>query len=786
MIYLNKNLDALVITVPGPPLFPTGTTGWTALSLGLTIYNIETGLYLCTKDPNTGVVIGSSPTYAWTSIEPGNGAWAPAVWPANVFEAYEIQMQNIQNAIGGGSTGRFGEDKYWSENLREAHIALNRGDGSAVFAPDVLAPPTGLGSAGRQGYLIRVDDTSGGMAGGITMPSDSIYIHLVVEGDVNVVKWNGSPVTSSIQEGLPNINVADWGDAGFANITLSSAGGGIPEVDAVRVNSNATAAASLEDFATAGYDPVTSSVEDVKRTHLIESGGINAASFDTYAITSQAIAAGAIHVDDGGFGPAIEAGAIHTTALEAGAIHTTALEAGAIHTTALEAGAIHTTALEAGAIHTTALAAEAINAASIKDNAIDEGAIAIDSLTYEEISDSAVREIVNGIWNASVLSPIDGSSVLDGSKLKMAEPGSIGHAMFVEYISKNMIHITPSATNPKKAWATPMHMTFTHDPGGEKFYSASLAEIPLAEDEIKSYRDRTAVLFRGITLMSGSGVGIGVQFRLLETDTWGDGWGGAEFKVFDSMLTEVTSQTLEGVTGVSAPESTYGMDEFYLEPDSAYTWTLSQGTFPAEVSMELVRVDTGDVLATVTTPDLNLGAASGAFNTPSVVDQPLVHQQHLVRIADVQEDAGGQYFKIQLVDEEQSAIPGGIIPTRTDPGGWNPIGMPGDILIIKAETDATMHEIAHEVWEEDVDDHATPDTFGMLNRIIAGLSQYNHQITDSTYDESGRLLACRLVVYPNAEAARNGGDPLTTIEVTSTYDEKQNMATFKSAEEKEV
>ena len=72
----------------------------------------------------------------------------------------------------------------------------------------------------------------------------------------------------------------------------------------------------------------------------------------------------------------------------------------------------------------------------------------------------------------------------------------------------------------------------------------------------------------------------------------------------------------------------------------------------------------------------------------------------------------------------------------------------------------------------------------MLNRIIAGLSQYNHQITDSKYDPSGRLLSCRLVVYPTSDDARNGTNALTTIEVSSSYDEKQNMVSFASAEEK--
>ena len=179
-----------------------------------------------------------------------------------------------------------------------------------------------------------------------------------------------------------------------------------------------------------------------------------------------------------------------------------------------------------------------------------------------------------------------------------------------------------------------------------------------------------------------------------------------------------------------------GSDEVILTPGQQYTWELVAGAWAHEISFELVRMDTGDVLAEVFAGDFPVGNQIGVIMSGSF---------------------------------DLNSLP-------------NP-DLTGDILIVKAETDATMHEVAHEVWEEDVDDHATPDTFGMLNRIIAGLSQYNHQITDSTYDESGRLLACRLVVYPNAEKARSVEDPLTTIEVTSTYDEKQNMTTFKAAEE---
>ncbi len=149
-------------------------------------------------------------------------------------------------------------------------------------------------------------------------------------------------------------------------------------------------------------------------------------------------------------------------------------------------------------------------------------------------------------------------------------------------------------------------------------------------------------------------------------------------------------------------------------------------------------------------------------------------QNYLGRIVSVgaEEGSGTQYFEIKLVNEDESSVP-------------SPGLEASDVLIVKAETDSTMHEIAHEVWEEEVADHETKHTFGMFNRIIAGLAQYNHRITDSTYDETGRLLACRLVVYASAEAAalQLPDTALTTVVVTSEYDEKQNMTTFLSKEE---
>jgi len=942
MIHLNKNPQALIITVPNEVhLMNTAVSGWTSLSLACTVYNIHTGLYMCRLDPDTGTAVNLGSPYGWTFRQPGHGTWAGAATP---FEAYEIPLLEIGTTLHGWSPPHeFATDKYWV-NLSEAHrvLELNGTGGSPppLFASDVGgSAPTGPGAAGREGYIIAVHDHSGVGMGGPFLPIDPIYIHLTPEGVVgpvsaNVVAWNGFPVTNSTQENLPNINVADWGDAGFANITLSSSGGGIPEVDAVKVNSNATAAANLEDFATAGYDPGNNEVVKVNTTTTtenIDAGGIATASFVNGAITAAKIATNAIGSDqiatnaigsDQIAADAIGSSELQTNAITSDQIADDAIDEGAfaddaISARVIAAAAIHADddgngpAIEAGAIHAgvSGVYAPAIAEGAIhKDNAdvgtklpaiatdaISEGSIAIDSLTYEEISDSAIREIVNGVWNASVFSPIDYSPILDGSNPQMAPVGSMGHAMLMEYISENMIHFAPGFDG--EAWATPMHMTLVPDPNGEKFYSVNLSNSPLTEDEAKSYIDRAAVLVRGISVPSGKSVRVPVSLKLIELDEYGDGWNGAEFRVFDSDGTLVFADTLlpfEGqFTFPSIPRGQIDNVDFDLLSGEEYTWEFALNTWSWEASFVLVRTDTEDVIATVTPgPSVPLGTIiSGSFDLPP--SDPSLHQQHLVRITSIEEDAMGQYFKIQLVDEEQSAIPGGILPTKTDmregygvavrvrlneedsyPDGWNgavfkafdsnnqevavatlvtgaqgsdeviltpgqqytwelvagawaheisfelvrmdtgdvlaevfagdfPVGnqigvimsgsfdlnslpnpdLTGDILIVKAETDATMHEVAHEVWEEDVDDHATPDTFGMLNRIIAGLSQYNHQITDSTYDESGRLLACRLVVYPNAEKARSGEDPLTTIEVTSTYDEKQNMTTFKAAEE---
>jgi len=630
---------------------------------------------------------------------------------------------------------------------------------------------------------------------------------------INVSQWDDHAVTSSTA-GVPDVNVVEWRAQTPKTLTSTN----LVQVDTVEVSHNPDAADYLEDFMINGYDNTQHAVHDVKHVGdvaVLLNGSITSGSFTNASITAAAIDAGAIH------DTALAAGAIHDTALAAGAIHTgvgggdPVIADDAIHEDSIANHAIHAATIKDGAIHATALAAGAIHAAggaggapaieegaihagnttlgigpALAENAISEGSIAIDSVTYEEISDSAVREIVNGVWSASVYGPIDGSGDFSGSEMGMAGAGTMGHAMLVDHLSNYMIHTYPHPHSPEEFNSTPMHTTGTYDPSGEKFYSLALAETPLLDpDETMAYVDRAGVLFRGMSLTSGDMTNtIKLWISMLDSGSPIDGWEGAELNIYDSNGDLVRSMTLDPGTYTGG----WANVDIMLKPDSDYSWELLHGTDPGEIMVfGHIRAIQGvgptlEIFAIGPSPAG--GSTTGSFTTPKL--NPITHQQHLIRIVEVGTDAGGQYFRIKRTDEDGSPIPGGIYATKQDPqeglhdfaeGPTSPYT--GDILIIKAETDATMHEVAHEVWEEDVDDHATPDTFGMLNRIIAGLSQYNHQITDSTYDESGRLLACRLVVYPNAEKARSGEDPLTTIEVTSTYDEKQNMVTFKAAEE---
>ncbi len=98
-------------------------------------------------------------------------------------------------------------------------------------------------------------------------------------------------------------------------------------------------------------------------------------------------------------------------------------------------------------------------------------------------------------------------------------------------------------------------------------------------------------------------------------------------------------------------------------------------------------------------------------------------------------------------------------------------------------TDVSVDAIAGAVWDSTLSSHLATDTFGYLMQIIAGLTHYNHRIKDTTYDQSGRLTACRIVVYTNAADADADTNELAKIVVTSTYNASNNMLSYVAKKE---
>jgi hypothetical protein len=813
--------------------------GW--LDVYMEVFNIERGLWWYNQPGGFN---------NWVDQPPDQAAVNPAAEPRHI-QHYQWRLNNplVNPNLPMPQHYPF-EGLYVSSNFTDGHRKLDEGNAFDTFGGmgwADAAHPNPVFDAGQRGYLIRITADLNNVP--VANAAIIEFLHLM-PGPIraNVVEVRDSEDAALRLEDLvgPGYNLATNAIRTVEYVDRLEYVGplaiktGSFDVDAIAHHAikdgaiHATALAAGAIHAGTGAPGTEAVAPGAIHASLgggvpgaIAANAIDAGTIADYAIHDKALTEGAIHEAGGPNGlPAIATGAIHTTAIATDAIHEDtiadyaihdkALAGGAIHknsgvgnTPAIANNAIHPTAIASSAIHTTAIATDAIHEDTIADyaihdkalaeNAINENAIAIDSVTYEEISDSAIREIVNGIWNASVFSPIDRSATLDGSHPNMAKLGSMGHAMLVDYISRNMIHVNPApesgpmATGHGGAWASPMHITNVYDPSGERFYSTGLSLMPLSEAEAKSYIDRTAVLFRGMTVDSGN-IERTVRFWANKEDDEADSWEDARLEIFDNKTGSLIETLTFEEQGVGLASNT-----FSLKPNTQYDWKFHHGTDPGDVALQLymrdrqsedpaepdfvlvpgIQIDFGDLAGG--------GPTLGTFTTPLELGK--THVQHLVRVTGIGEDEVDgnimKYFKIQLLDEEQSSIPGGINPTHFGESPDDPITgrYQGDILIIKAETDTTMHEVAHEVWEESVLDHATPDTFGMLNRVVAGLSQFNHQITDSTYDESGRLLACRLVVYSSSEDAKNGENPLTTIEVSSSYDEKQNMTTFVAAEE---
>lgn len=129
-------------------------------------------------------------------------------------------------------------------------------------------------------------------------------------------------------------------------------------------------------------------------------------------------------------------------------------------------------------------------------------------------------------------------------------------------------------------------------------------------------------------------------------------------------------------------------------------------------------------------------------------------------------DANGKYLSL----EDSTGTPNSYVSGN-------------DSIIITNQNTADPEEIATAVWNEPVDTHATPGTFGLMTRIIAGLVHFNHRIKDAEYDQTGRMTGCRVVVYPSAADAEADTNALSTIIINSTYNSANNMSSYLATEE---
>lgn len=140
--------------------------------------------------------------------------------------------------------------------------------------------------------------------------------------------------------------------------------------------------------------------------------------------------------------------------------------------------------------------------------------------------------------------------------------------------------------------------------------------------------------------------------------------------------------------------------------------------------------------------------------------------QVIMRITEVGIDTNGKYLVLEDVNGDSETYVAS-----------------NDSIIIANSNVVDPEEIASAVWEEPVADHSTTGTFGLLNRIVAGLVHFNHRIKDAEYDQTGRLTGCRIVVYPSASDAEADTNSLSTIIVSSTYNSGNNMSSYLATEE---
>jgi hypothetical protein len=138
----------------------------------------------------------------------------------------------------------------------------------------------------------------------------------------------------------------------------------------------------------------------------------------------------------------------------------------------------------------------------------------------------------------------------------------------------------------------------------QKFYTGNMDDMRIWSREL-SATEVTELYTAGVEAAP-----VTLTMSLTKSDSWGDGWNGTMFKVYDSNGAEVASHTLAAGHG---PE----VSQFSLQSGD-YTWALTNQNYPNEISLTLVLDSTSASLATVSAGNITSGAFTIESPEPSI------------------------------------------------------------------------------------------------------------------------------------------------------------------------
>jgi hypothetical protein len=646
--------------------------------------------------------------------------------------------------------------------------------GDIPFA--AISPSSSSADSADEGYVVRMEESTSGLLEYIyVVISDVMVSSTSFSGtiDANVVQWDGNNVVTADTNGVPHVNVVEWGgedggissgtgglpdvnvqdwgdiDAGAGTVAFSVGSGNLPNVDA---SSGGTVSADANVVDWAGLGP-TLSVGSITNFPVISVGGWR--DGDSGADVETAL------------GPNSDLPSINVEAWNDSTTSVRLTSSGSALNVGLPAVTVEGWGGNSDALFTIGTVSE-IPEISVKAWNTEGDGSSDDVLTQTALGDESYGNAHTVQLPAITVKGWAGDNGADISVGDSFKRPRITVTSWEGPWTNVTSELDPTSEDIAVTW-TKDYMTEEDGSSG-----SSPVDLPNIRTQVirNNAIDENAIQIDSVTYQEIStsaareisdAVWSADIFKTIYNDTGTAAVAAAPVgSMAHAMIVQYLSQNMNhwNANGAS-PVHTCALDssngKFYSDRLAGVPWRLTADEQVSYIDRSVVIVKNFEF------SEDNTDGMAPTINPTDV-------EVYLGRISGIGLDGGGQYFEVNLVNEDET------IPSFSNGN---------DILLIKAETDSTMHEVAHEVWEEEVADHSTKHTFGMFNRIMAGLAQYNHRITDSTYDETGRLLACRLVVYPSAAAAEAGDltGALTTVIVTSEYDEKQNMTSFMAREE---